>query len=652
MTRKQDTFRAATKSAETFAHYCAIQKALRPHRKTNPWLCGITILRVPDGQIAELYREAAEAVLFAGKKPAYNEKEQCVIVIDDASPFQKVSERDHVYSFKHSLVVVARDFEIPPDWQLAANFIGDIENVTVRQVRCALLNAYDLIATDEQIAEALKIAPDLMWKAIARGRSFKESLRRLRSLPAAEPASARAKSAPKQKGLEDLAGYAEAARWGLQLAKDLDDWQAGRIAWADVDRGVLLQGEPGVGKTTFARALARTTNAHLVTASLNAWQRKGHLGDLLKAMHRDFQRAKSQSPAILFIDEIDAFCDRQKLDDDNRDYSIQVVNALLEEIDGSEAHEGLIVVGACNNASRIDPALRRPGRLDRFIQIPLPSPTDRLRILEQYLDHKLSEGELAPASDLLRGMTGAHLEQLARDARRSARRDCRAVSIDDVMSHLPPRMIISREHRRFMSIHEIGHTLVGLALGVGKFVEVEIADWLNPSAKVYELGGAHFTHSVLERRDRDFFERQVAMTLGGIAAEIVVFGSHSAGGGMIVGSDLQKASDLLTDMEASGGMGHRLVFSAASDANEADRLRRFDPRLAEAVEAGLQKELQRAKAIIVEERALFDAMCDALAEMSKLDALQVGELVDAHAVSFRTGKVSQKPEISSSIAAQ
>ncbi len=652
MTRKQDVLRAAMKSAETFAYYCAIQKALRLHRKINPWLHGMTILRAPQGQLAEPYREAAEAVLFAGRRPAYNEMERRVIVDDDNSAFRKGLDSDDVRSFGYVLVVVVHDFKIPPEWQLAASFIGDIEKLTVRQVRSALLNCCDVVAADTQIAEALNIGADLMWRAVARGRSFNESLRRLRSLGASDSAPAKRKSQPNERGLEDMAGYGQAAEWGMQLAEDLRDWQAGKIGWCDVDRGVLLEGKPGTGKTTFARALATTANAHLVTASLAAWQRRGHLGDLLKAMHRDFEQAKSKSPTILFIDEIDAFGDREKLDDDNRDYSIQVVNALLEEIDGSDEHEGLIIVGACNNASRIDSALRRPGRLDRFIQIPLPGPAERLLILAQYLDQALTQSQLAPVSDLSDGMSGAHLEQLARDARRSARRSGRPVSVDDVLAHLPPRVIIPSEHRRAMAVHEIGHSLVGLKLGAGKFVGVKIADWFNPGDRVIELGGAHFKQSVLQRRDRDYFERENAMLLGGIAAEIVILGGHCDGGGLIVGSDLQRATDRLTEMEAATGLGHRLTFSAAADADEADRVRRFYPRLAEAVEEGLLRQLERAKAIIVEERVLFDAMCDALVEKGRLDAQQVGEMVAAHAVSFQTVPVVLEPDSYSGIAAQ
>ncbi len=120
------------------------------------------------------------------------------------------------------------------------------------------------------------------------------------------------------------------------------------------------------------------------------------------------------------------------------------------------------------------------------------------------------------------------------------------------------------------------------------------------------------------------------MTLGGIAAEIVVFAVTAQAAAHDRGLRFAESLDLLTDIEASGGMGHRLMFSAASDADEADRLRRFDPRLAMAVETGLQKKnLSAPRPSLSEERALFDAMCDALAEKSRLDALQVGELVDA-----------------------
>ncbi|PZQ10403.1 MAG: ATP-dependent Zn protease, partial [Ancylobacter novellus] len=147
--------------------------------------------------------------------------------------------------------------------------------------------------------------------------------------------------------LDQLHGLGEAGVWGKELAVDLADWKAGRISWADVDRGVLISGPPGTGKTTYARSLARSCGVPVVLASLARWQARGHIGDLLKAMRADFARAIEQAPAIMFIDEIDAVGDREQFDTQNRQYCTEVVAGLLECLDGAEAREGVVVVGAC-----------------------------------------------------------------------------------------------------------------------------------------------------------------------------------------------------------------------------------------------------------------------------------------------------------------
>src|SRR5690606_16770746 len=101
--------------------------------------------------------------------------------------------------------------------------------------------------------------------------------------------------------LDDLHGLGAAGAWGRDLAQDLLDWQQRNISWSDVDRGILLYGAPGTGKTTFAGALARTCGVTLIATSMSQWQAKGHLGDYLKAMRKSFDDARNNAPCILFI---------------------------------------------------------------------------------------------------------------------------------------------------------------------------------------------------------------------------------------------------------------------------------------------------------------------------------------------------------------
>src|ERR1700741_78818 len=108
--------------------------------------------------------------------------------------------------------------------------------------------------------------------------------------------------------LQDLHGMGKARAWGEALIRDLADYKAGVISWDEVDRGLLLYGPPGTGKTIFARALAASCEGRLIATSYAQWQRsnEGPLGDVLKAMRKDFDRAIKLVPSIMFIDEIDA----------------------------------------------------------------------------------------------------------------------------------------------------------------------------------------------------------------------------------------------------------------------------------------------------------------------------------------------------------
>ncbi|OWU61325.1 hypothetical protein CEJ88_15770, partial [Staphylococcus aureus] len=133
------------------------------------------------------------------------------------------------------------------------------------------------------------------------------------------------------------------------LAEDLALFAKRELDWEDIDRGVLLCGPPGVGKTLFARALAGTCRVPLFAHSLAQWQAKGSLDDLLKAMLRAFEQAKREAPCILFVDEVDSFGTRAQLSGRNSNYARQVINGFLQCLDGLDGREGVVVVAATND---------------------------------------------------------------------------------------------------------------------------------------------------------------------------------------------------------------------------------------------------------------------------------------------------------------
>jgi len=542
---------------------------------------------------------------------------------DSEAKIQTSFDRE-LQNYKRIIVLAETRDNLPPLLMVAVDAVVELSPVTADDLKAACKATLGQKISIKQAAAALQFPSKLLWAALRPGRTIEETLQRLSSVP-----SIKTTRDAGFRPLTDMYGYGEAKQWGLQLAVELTEWRRGNIVWEDVDRGILLSGPPGVGKTIFARALAKQCDVDLVACSLGRWQAAGHLGDLLKAMRGDFAKAKASAPSILFIDELDSFGDRATFDQRHADYSTQVVNALLECIDGLDGREGVVIVGATNSIARIDPAILRSGRLDRHVEIPYPSPEDRLGILSQLTGLSFSPEAVEHLHLKTAFMTGADLAKVARDARRLARNERRAIDADDVNRALPQTLRFPEDYHRAVAFHEAGHTVVGFKLRYGRFHGTTVARYMPTHASTFQAGLAQFKIPVVSLRKRESYLNEIAVLLAGVAAEEIWLGGVSEGAGG-PGSDLARATRLATLIETSMGMGTTLRYSHADSDRDLELLRRNDQRLCSRIDDILDQQFKRARAILMVNQALAKSVARELLDCGRVTRETLSELVRTH----------------------
>ena len=348
--------------------------------------------------------------------------------------------------------------------------------------------------------------------------------------------------------LEDVAGDdAELCRVLHAIAADLTALRKGAVTWPEMAyRGLLLHGQPGTGKTLAMHCMAKAAGVPLIEGSLAQFQAadEGHLGTTLKAMRQSFQQALDSAPAIWGIDEIDSFGDRDTHDGTARSYQRQVVNCLLEILDGASKREGVFVMAAANSLTHIDPAILRSGRLDAAVTMKPPTPGSLARVMRFHLGDSLPDADLTTIAGTAFGSpTPADVAAWVRRAFGRARRECRDLIEADLlreaqgnMGPIPGHLI----HR--VAVHEAGHVVVAAALGLQTAQDVSI----QPHGGLARLYGEAWT--AMTRREA---LSQIAIHLAGRAAEQVVCGAVSAA----AASDLEKATVLACAMEGSWGLG-------------------------------------------------------------------------------------------------
>ncbi|WP_052213730.1 AAA family ATPase [Belnapia sp. F-4-1] len=492
------------------------------------------------------------------------------------------------------------------------------------------LNAEDLMGVAQSVTSSTTdltlavevcaaVSPVVLRLARRSGQSAEDFLRRAEAIVA----RATSRASRPTPTLDDLPGMDAAVAWGHDLARDLAAYGAGRLSWADIDRGCLLAGPPGTGKTTFARALAATCGVPLVVGSYSMWQasRDGHLGDLLKAMAATFDEARKAAPSILFIDELDSFYSRTA-DSRHRDWWASVVGALLEHLDGVGGREGVVVVGATNHPEMVDPAITRSGRLDRIIAVPLPDQRALAGILRVHLGDDLAGVDLTRAALLALGGTGADCERWARGARRRARKAGRPMTLDDLLAEIRGAGQMSPVGaRRIAAVHEAGHALMQVLEQPGTLQHVSIRE-------DDQSGG----HTAVDTPSGDVTEAWLSMHLrrflAGRAAEEVVLGQVTGGSGGPIHSDLGRATWLAANAETAMGMSARpLLWLGLWNERDLATLLMNRPDLARRVETRLNAAYEEVCRRLREHRPALDSLEAGLLEREVLTGTEVEAIV-------------------------
>ena len=440
---------------------------------------------------------------------------------------------------------------------------------------------------------------------------------------------------------DDIAGSAESKQDLEEIVEFLKYPKKFANLGARIPKGVLLVGPPGTGKTMLARAVAGEANVPFFSISGSEFVEM-FVGVGASRVRDLFAKAKKNAPCIIFVDEIDAVGRRRGSGmGGGHDEREQTLNQILVEMDGFEQGVNVIVLAATNRADVLDPALLRPGRFDRRVDISLPDRKDRGAILKVHFAKKpLGEGvDLDALAAKSAGSSGADLANIANEAAIiAARLSHKTISNADVTAAFekvaigPERKskVMSEHEKELTAFHEAGHAVVGHVLPDSDVVhKVTIiprggtggVTWfIPPEDKSY--------HSIVEFKD------VLARMLGGRIAEEIIYGADHVTTG--AGSDLQKAAELAREMVVNQGMGKKLrdqVFHI-EDGMMLDRLvheRTYSDETAKVindeVEALITEAANRARLVLKSNLEKLKALKDKLLEKETIEAEEVKHIL-------------------------
>jgi cell division protease FtsH len=428
-------------------------------------------------------------------------------------------------------------------------------------------------------------------------------------------------------GFKDVAGVDEAVEELHEIKEFLENPKKFQALGARIPKGVLLYGPPGTGKTLLARAVAGEAGVPFFSISGSDFVEM-FVGVGASRVRDLFEQAKQAAPCIVFMDEIDAVGRHRGAGlGGGHDEREQTLNQLLVEMDGFELKDNIILIAATNRPDILDPALLRPGRFDRQIVVDRPDRIGRRKILEVHAKGK----PIAPEIDLdtlaagTPGFTGADLANLVNEAALLAARRGKKVIQQEELEEGIMRVIagpekktrlLSEEERKITAYHELGHALVGHYL--------EHTDEVHKISVISRGQALGYTIS-LPREDRYLTTKtalmeQLAMTLGGRAAEELVFQEVTTG----AANDLEKVTSISKQMIMRYGMSDKLgprVLGRNHDMPFLGREMGAEPDYSEEIAREIDDEIRR---VIEEGHALaVSVLTEHMAELHKLSMILI-----------------------------
>jgi cell division protease FtsH len=449
----------------------------------------------------------------------------------------------------------------------------------------------------------------------------------------------------------DVAGIDQAKLELTEVVDFLKNADRFTALGAKIPKGVLLVGPPGTGKTLLAKAVAGEAGVPFFSISGSEFVEM-FVGVGASRVRDLFEQAKSQSPCIIFIDEIDAVGRQRGAGmGGGNDEREQTLNQLLTEMDGFEGNTGIIIIAATNRPDVLDSALLRPGRFDRQVVVDRPDFAGRLEVMQVHARGKTlsKDVDLEKIARRTPGFTGADLSNLLNEAAiLAARRSLTEISMDEVNDAIDRIMagpekkdrVMSEKRKTLVAYHEAGHALVGALMpDYDPVQKISIIPrgraggltWFTPSEERLESG----------LYSRSYLQNQMAVALGGRIAEEIIFGDEEVTTG--ASNDLQQVARTARQMVTRFGMSEKLgpvalgrqqgsMFMGRDIASERDFSEETASMIDEEVSDLVAVAYKRAKEVLVGNRHVLDKLAEMLVEKETVDSEELSQLLIASEV--------------------